>query len=438
MSSRSTVTTLVVGMFVTGCANSLLTKYQDKACVENCGPNDTLPKVDFEQPVWQTLNMFIGELGCGLPLLYRCIVQATKRKDGKSFPGRVLAAWPGDGSASTEGYNQVAQDEGEVAPKPDFEERLTGWKVCLLWFPAFFDICGTTLMNVGMILCPVSIYQMSRGALVLWVGILSVIFLRRHLYLYQWTSLIIVTMGVCLVGLSGSMQKKPMADEPVDLVARFMEIAQRSDEDPGKVAVGVLLILFAQVFTASQFVVEEKIMARYKVEPVAAVTYEGFFGLVTTLAAMPILHLTLRHRSPYFDVPRGWRQIIHHPRVYWTCIAIMFSIGSFNFFGLSVTTRISATARSLIDTCRTLGIWIFSLAVGWERLIFPLSLLQVAGFAMLVYGTFVFNGLLKPLCFPPPAQVRLPQESDLEETGATPAASSQSRQGYDVLPSDEH
>ena len=65
-------------------------------------------------------------------------------------------------------------------------------------------------------------------------------------------------------------------------------------------------------------------------------------------------------------------------------MAIMVSIGSFNFFGLSVTTRISATARSLIDTCRTLGIWIFSLAVAWEKLVFPVSLLQIAGFGMLV------------------------------------------------------
>lgn len=96
-------------------------------------------------------------------------------------------------------------------------------------------------MNAGLILTPVSIYQMSRGALVLWVGILSVIFLRRQLWLYQWTSLVIVTLGVCLVGLSGSLVKQ--GGEAV-----------RGDEDPAKVALGVALILFAQVFTATQYV----------------------------------------------------------------------------------------------------------------------------------------------------------------------------------------
>lgn len=41
------------------------------------------------------------------------------------------------------------------------------------------------LMNVGLLYTPVSIYQMTRGALVLFVGFLSVVFLRRRLWLYQ-------------------------------------------------------------------------------------------------------------------------------------------------------------------------------------------------------------------------------------------------------------
>ena len=145
-------------------------------------------------------------------------------------------------------------------------------------------------------------------------------------------------------------------------------------------------------------------MSRYKTEPLVcplsvllpiklfiqltsrqvAVTLEGFFGLMTTLIAMPFLHIFLRNRSPYFDIPRGWHQIISTPSVMWLSFAICFSIGAFNFFGLSVTTRVSATTRSTVDTCRTLGIWVVSLAVGWEQLVWPFSLLQVAGFALLV------------------------------------------------------
>ena len=99
---------------------------------------------------------------------------------------------------------------------------------------------------------------------------------------------------------------------------------------------------------------------------------------------MPFLHIFFRARSPYFDIPRGWHQIIFTPTVLLSCLAIMISIGSYNSFGLSVTSRVSATMRGTIDTCRTLGIWVVSLAVGWERLVWPFSWLQVAGFGMLV------------------------------------------------------
>ncbi len=45
--------------------------------------------------------------------------------------------------------------------------------------------CALQLMNIGLLYTPVSIYQMTRGALVLFVGILSVLFLHRKLFLYQ-------------------------------------------------------------------------------------------------------------------------------------------------------------------------------------------------------------------------------------------------------------
>ncbi|WVR06554.1 hypothetical protein IAU60_003585 [Kwoniella sp. DSM 27419] len=436
--SSMRVTTLVVGMFLTGCANSLLTKYQDMECVENCAADSAGRRVDFEQPVsalrWGL--MFAGEFLCFIPLLWaqRSAVNKPQAPEASMF-SRIVARLPlGQGSTATpQGYSRVGDGESEVENDgeevaPDEGRALTGWRACWMWFPAFFDICGTTLMNVGLILTPVSIYQMSRGALVLWVGVLSVIFLRRHLFLYQWSALVIVTMGVCLVGLSGSLVKKTLAD-PIDTIRM---LAQRPDEDPARVALGVMLILFAQVFTASQY-----IMSRYHVEPLAAVTLEGFFGLTTTLIGMPLLHVFFRDRSPYFDIPRGWHQIMSTPTVWGSCIAIMFSIGAFNFFGLSVTHRVSATTRSTVDTCRTLGIWVVSLGLGWEKLVWPFSLLQVAGFAMLVYGTFVFNGLLRPIIFPPPAAIRLPHEPELGETGDVPAAAAQSRAGYDVVPDDE-
>ena len=101
-------------------------------------------------------------------------------------------------------------------------------------------------MNIGLIYTPVSIYQMTRGALVLFVGTLSVLFLKRRLFAYQWFALVVVVFGVAIVGLSGSLTKQALA-EPQKLLRRFMEGKKEEGPDEVAVIVGVLFVLFAQI-----------------------------------------------------------------------------------------------------------------------------------------------------------------------------------------------
>lgn len=115
---------------------------------------------------------------------------------------------------------------------------------------------------------------------------------------------------------------------------------------------------------------------------------------MTSLLLMPILYFTLGNTASgqhgYFDIVDGLHQTFSNPTIWYTSIAIAFSIAFFNFSGLAVTKSVSATARSLIDTCRTIGIWAVSLFLGWEQL----ALLQVLGFTLLVYGTLCFNEVI--------------------------------------------
>ncbi|KAJ9097444.1 hypothetical protein QFC20_006185 [Naganishia adeliensis] len=394
-----------------------------------------------------SLLMFVGELMCMMPFLLKpWIARLRGRPQYESTLNEEGA--DDDLSDAEDALQQPSSDRKPIIPTGDLP--MTGIHQALFLFPAVCDIAGTTLMNVGLILTPVSIYQMSRGALVLWVGILSVMFLRRRLRAYQWVSLVIVMLGVALVGLAGSMVKKVPASVVVDgeddgvamILLKRLAVATAemvAPEDPTKVFIGVLLITGAQIFTATQFVIEEKILSMYKVEPLQAVGLEGFWGLSVILLCMPALHFLFASKSPYFDIPRGWHQIIDHPLVLGLSVAICFSIAAFNLSGLGVTKAVSASARSTIDTCRTLSIWVVSLSLGWEHLSWPFSLLQITGFALLVYGTFVFNGLVRPLiCAPSPVElVELPHEEVLDTTAVAPAAQRQGRIGYDVVPIDE-
>jgi hypothetical protein len=53
----------------------------------------------------------------------------------------------------------------------------------------------------------------------------------------------------------------------------------------------------------------------------------------------------------------------------------ILSIAFFNFAGISVTKELSATTRMVLDSGRTLIIWIVSLALQWQ----PFYPLQISG-----------------------------------------------------------
>lgn len=362
--------------------------------------------------------MFVGEMGSWLVIgafaLYNRYV-SRKAKTGTnghiepSSEEDPLLHNPEDDEEEDEGPDPLATSLTLNHPGG---RELKGWKVVYLALPACCDIAGTTLMNVGLLFVAASIYQMTRGALVLFVGLFSVLFLKRHLGLYKWFALFVVVAGVAIVGLAGAIARDHKA-VPSTLVAMHNEAmrqvgagikALRSmdgdevDEMPiaVKTVIGVLLIAAAQIFTATQFVVEENIMEKYSLEPLKAVGWEGVWGFLVTVIGMVILHFSYG-RTPagqggYFDAREGLWQMTHFRAIGITSILIMISIGGFNFFGLSVTRTVSATSRSTIDTCRTLFIWIVSLGLGWETF----KWLQVVGFALLVYGTFLFNDIVNP------------------------------------------
>ncbi|QIW95527.1 hypothetical protein AMS68_001045 [Peltaster fructicola] len=428
MSSKAVVPFLIGMMLLTGVCNTLLTKYQDMQCVADC--NSHKPR-NFEQPVLQTLQMFVGESGCWLVVLLSWL-STTLRRAGSTTPAQDVEYTPvagdedeaRDDDSVLDGENTLSSSQTLVDPSnlpakalidgaQSTTERkpLKGWKVFLLALPAVCDICGTTLMNAGLLLVAPSIYQMTRGALVLFVGLMSVIFLKRHLGAWKWGSLFIVVAGVAVVGLAGALEKKHSAHaNMISALASIKQahipgVAKRIAKDmlstkaahtAAETTLGVLMIAGAQIFTASQFVLEESIMEHYSMDPLQVVGWEGTFGFVVTLLAMGILHAVIGStpagRGGIFDAEDGFRQMFTHRMIAITSVLIMISIGGFNFFGLSVTRRISATARSTIDTCRTLFIWLVSLGLGWETF----KWLQVLGFVLLVYGTGLFNEIISP------------------------------------------
>ncbi|KAG5922642.1 hypothetical protein E4U61_004760 [Claviceps capensis] len=383
MASQAAVPFLVAMMLLTGVCNTLLGKYQDNQCVRDCDSEH--PKL-FEQPVLQTAQMFVGEMGCWLIIALMAAYRRLTSRTSTSEPGYHAVA-----------TTDVVDDEDSNLSKfgVDGPSVLRGYRVMLLALPAICDICGTTLMNVGLLLVAASIFQMTRGALVLFVGVFSVVFLGRHLHLFQWLSLVGVVSGVALVGLAGAIWPDEKKAPQIGALTSTVSSTEAPLSDTARAIIGVLLIAGAQVFTATQFVLEEWMLENSPVEPIKVVGWEGLFGFLVTVLVMIVMHVlvgrTEAGRYGPFDLVEGFRQMLQK-NILISSFLTMISIGGFNFFGLSVTRSVSATSRSTIDTCRTLFIWIVSLGLGWETF----KYLQIVGFAMLVYSTFVFNGIVHP------------------------------------------
>lgn len=202
--STSLLIILVSGMLFTGTINTILNKLQDIQCVDKCNEQDPNNRIYFEQPVWQTLTMFIGEALC-LIVYY---ILSFKKHDDETTP--------------------LIESESDRI-------EMTGYANFLLWIPTLCDMISTTLMNVGLIYISASIYQMLRGSVVLFTGTLSTIFLAKRHPMYRWYALFMVFLGVGVVGLSSVVQAGGTVQYPIK----------------GS-WIGVVMVILAQVFTAAQ------------------------------------------------------------------------------------------------------------------------------------------------------------------------------------------
>lgn len=127
---------------------------------------------------------------------------------------------------------------------------------------------------------------------------------------------------------------------------------------------------------------------------ILAVGYEGLFGFATLgTLLVPFYYIVIG--SPFSNSPSGamedaidaFYQIKNNWQILMAIMGTIFSIAFFNFAGISVTKEISATSRMVLDSVRTMVIWVFSMAVGWQGF----QGLQLAGFVALLFGMCLYN-----------------------------------------------
>lgn len=255
----------------------------------------------------------------------------------------------------------------------------------LVWaIPSFFDLAGTSTMYLALTWTYAASFQMLRGSVIIFTGILSVTFLGNKMKWFQWTGMVIVILGLATVGVGDYI---------------FFE-AGSSNMSKGMVLAGDLLIILAQGFAAIQMTVEEKIIKKYKVPPLQAVGWEGIFGFSLLFILLFPMYFIPWHlpsgqefwqdHTRFEDAIDGLIQLGKNWQLLLANFGLIVSIAFFNFSGLTITEKLSATTRMVLDSVRTIFIWAFSLIVMWQKF----EPLQPVGYAILFAGTCVYYDLL--------------------------------------------
>lgn len=113
-----------------------------------------------------------------------------------------------------------------------------------------------------------SITQMLRSSLVVFSALLALIFLKKKLYRHHVSSIAIIVLGISLGGLSQVIDSKgPLKLEPI----------------------GVIIVLVAQLFGATGYVIEEKFLGEYEdYDPYLMAGVEGVWGFIMWMILLPI------------------------------------------------------------------------------------------------------------------------------------------------------
>ncbi|XP_066144792.1 solute carrier family 35 member F6 [Euwallacea fornicatus] len=337
------LTFLAVLMVFTGSINTISTKWADT--IKSPG-KDGIPK-KFDHPFFQASTMFLGELMCLIffKVMYRIY---SNRADG------------------TEDVSPLTSGNRNFNP-------------LILYIPALCDMTATSIMYIGLNLTFPSSFQMFRGSVIVFVGLLSVAFLNRTLGKREWIGIIFIILGLSIVG---------MAD--------FISVDSNKEYNRNDIITGDMLIVIAQVIQAIQMVVEEKFVQGENIPSLQAVGWEGLFGFVT-LVLLQIPFYFIRGVPPLTptagarleDPIDAFVQIGHSVPLLFAVLGTITSIAFFNYAGISVTKELSATTRMVLDSVRTIIVWIFSLAFFNQNF----HWLQLFGFIQLIIGMCLYNGI---------------------------------------------
>jgi drug/metabolite transporter (DMT)-like permease len=389
---------LICLMVLTGSVNSIFNKILQK--LES-------KRYLFEQHHWIiTFGMFLGELVSIFPYMY---IVYKRRK--AAAEGKPLLDTEGKENEQTEEGKENGENE-EVKEAEPAEKKLPPVPTNLVFaITAACDLMASTVNTFGLTYLTTSMYQMMRGLELFFVCLWSKIFLKNPIYRHAYLGIGTLLLGLSMVGLNSMIYKKDnesVAKNPL---------------------VGIILMSTSQFFSSTEYVIQEKFIKHYDVHPFQLVGFEGLWGSVMYSILLIFFQFlsdcsgwsqTIREGICFYyfdtykveyvnkdfkdhnitishieDTDFAFKQMGASTAVLVVYIFYIVSIALYNIVGINLTKLVSSTARAVVDTVRTVFIWLFFLiwgpVPGTKETFY---VLQFFGFLLLVFGTLVYNEIV--------------------------------------------
>ncbi|EAY18335.1 hypothetical protein TVAG_254470 [Trichomonas vaginalis G3] len=259
--------------------------------------------------------------------------------------------------------------------------------------PAGCDLIATYLQNIGLLYLPPSVWQMTRGSILLFTALIAIFYRKKKLYCVDWFGVCTTILGITIVGLSAVLGKSNSSTNSASKVPAGMQV------------IAMVLIVIAQALQAFQTIVEEQLLHDVDATENEIVSFEGLWGLyLSTFLAIPVAQIIPESAGENLFEHSGetFIMIAHSLIIFIFIILYMLAILGYNMTGMFVTSFSSAIHRNIYEALRSAAVWALSVVIyyiapnsGAGEPLNLMSLLQLAGFSISILGSFIYNRIIK-------------------------------------------
>ena len=295
-------------------------------------------------------------------------------------------------------------------PSQDDRDQEIPVNFFILSIPALFDMAGSVMANIGMILTrDAGAFSLAMSSNQFFNGLLSLLVFRRQLAWFQWAGMAIITGGL-FVKASVMMPSIFPGYKEQDFCQQYLNLTSVDDVvsepslDNATILTGYCCYLVGNFMHAVMLICEEKYIRKFNISPLKIVCAQGLFGVsATCILLWPLYFVTVDGLFGYGpdqrleDAIDGFTQIFSGSS--WllvTTLVLIVICGLYNYSRCSLTKELNATTSAVLDNIKLVIVWAFfllPLGPNLCRVQKEFHWTSLVGLVIVVIGIAVYNDI---------------------------------------------